>query len=255
MTGSKDERDRRAYASDLLISVQKQIIQQTEFINVAAHELRTPIMPILAYAEVLESEVGHSSDALEAIKRNGLRLQHLTENILNVARIDSNTLKLQVEPLDLNGLVSDLLRDRKLPGNVALRFEPSPDEVVVLADRDRINQVLTNLLDNAIKFTRIEVVISVSRNDEQGVVEVRDDGVGIDAKLFPMLFTKFASKSAGGTGLGLYISKGIIEAHGGTITASNNSRYGKDGASFVLTIPLFPKPTPEADHQRGQGPA
>lgn len=235
IAGSAQDKEKRASASDLIMSVQKQIIQQTEFINIAAHELRTPVMPILAYAEIAESEMGRKSEAVDAIRRNAIRLQRLTENILNVARIDSNSLRLNLESMDLKSFVGDALRERKGKDRVPVHVELPSDQVVVFADKERMTQVLTNILDNAMKFTKSEVRIRVSQEDGRGVVEIQDDGAGIDANLFPILFTKFAAKSAGGTGLGLFISRGIVEAHGGIITASNNA---DKGASFVIKIPI-----------------
>jgi signal transduction histidine kinase len=244
ISGSTADKKRKVSVSELLISAQKQLIQQSEFINVAAHELRTPIMPILAYAEILESNMDGPSEEVEAIKRNAVRLQRLAENILNVARIDSKSLSLRRETFDLNNFVGEIISEKRVTKTIDLRFEPSLEEVIVSADRERITQVVSNLVDNAIKFTsKGKVVVSIRRAEREAVVQVSDDGPGIDPDMFQVLFTKFGARSQGGTGLGLFISKGIVEAHGGKISAKNKGDYGSGGgALFEFTLPLDSKP-------------
>ena len=244
ISGSTSDKMKKASVSELIISAQKQLIQQSEFINVAAHELRTPIMPILAYAEILESSTIGTSEEVQAIKRNAIRLQRLAENILNVARIDSKTLTLRKETFDLNLFVLEIVRETQATKMADLKFEPSAEEIVVSADRERIAQVLSNLLENTTKFTtKGEVVVSIKRVEAEAVVQVSDDGPGIDPDMFKVLFTKFGARSQGGTGLGLFISKGIVEAHGGKISARNKAEYGSGGAVFEFTLPLDSKPT------------
>ena len=238
ISGSATDRRRRASVSELIQSAQKQLVQQTEFINIAAHELRTPIMPILINAEILEAEIGGSSEEVEAIKRNALRLQHLAENILNVARIDSNSLSLRKEVFDLNSLLSQSIEDR-VTGSSQVVLVPHLSETALLvdADRGRIDQVVSNLLSNALKFTKEGEILVTSRAEGQKVfVTIRDSGTGIEPEVFPLLFSKFSAKSQGGTGLGLFICKGIVEIHGGSITASNNA--GGKGATFEFSLPL-----------------
>jgi len=249
ISGSTADKRRKASVSELIILAQKQLIQQSEFINVAAHELRTPIMPILAYAEILEFNMGGPSQEVEAIKRNALRLQRLAENILNVARIDSKTLGLRREVFELNAFMEEIISEKRVTKMIDLKLEPSFEEVIVSADRERIAQVVSNLLDNAIKFTsKGEIVVSIRRVEGEAVVQVRDDGPGIDPAMFQVLFTKFGARSQGGTGLGLFICKGIVEAHGGKISAKNRGDYGSGGAIFEFTLPLdFTKPTTAKD--------
>ncbi len=237
ISGSTADKRRRVSVSELMVSAQRQLIQQSEFINVAAHELRTPIMPILAYAEILESNMPEKSEEVEAIKRNAVRLQRLAENILNVARIDSRTLTLRKETVGLNKFVAEIVAEKRATKGTALTFEPSSEEVFASIDRERISQVVSNLVDNAIKFTsKGEVLISIKRIDADGLIQIQDEGPGIDPEIFPLLFTKFGARSQGGTGLGLFICKGIVEAHGGTINARNNKSRG--GAVFEFTLPL-----------------
>src|SRR5215207_10065719 len=224
---------------------------QKEFINVAAHELRTPIQPILGLSEVLQSKITDNEQRLlvDVISRNAKRLQRLTEDILDVTRIESQSLRLKKEKFILNDLVLSIIEEYKKEigddnkSNIKLLYNPIEDNnIIVEADRYRITQVTSNLMDNAIKFTKEggggTVSINIKKESNSWViVSVKDTGGGIDPEIMPRLFTKFTSKSFKGTGLGLFISKSIIEAHGGKIWAENNID-GK-GATFSFSLPLF----------------
>jgi len=223
---------------------------QKEFINIAAHELRTPTQAILGYSELLESEmtandVGSNGKAemVDALRRNALRLQRLTSDILDVTRIESNTLKLNKERVDLNEKIKNVAKDMKHeipPGkDVEIVAEPSEKEIFVMADRTRIYEVMANLVKNAVKFTdHGKIIISAEKNekDNEAIVRVKDSGTGIDRDMIPRLFTKFATKSDQGTGLGLFISKNVVEAHGGQIWGMNNK--DGSGATFSFSLPL-----------------
>ena len=217
---------------------------QKEFINVAAHELRTPIQPILGLSEVLQSKIKDNERRVlvDVISRNAKRLQRLTEDILDVTKIESQSLQLQKERFNLNEVIMSVLADYESQIKKINDVEVSligKGVFFVEADKGRLNQVISNLLDNAIKFTQKgSIVISTQRkdNDNNVIVSIKDTGIGIDHELMPRLFSKFASKSFVGTGLGLFISKSIIEAHGGRIWAENNID-GK-GAAFTFTLPL-----------------
>jgi signal transduction histidine kinase len=225
---------------------------QKEFINVAAHELRTPIQPILSFSQLLRSDIGNNSkqqEFLDAIVRNAKRLQRLTENILDVTRIESHSLQLKKERFSLNEIIRNVISDinnqagfRNSNNNnaVSILFEPKQD-VLVEADKVRIYMVISNLLKNAIQFTNegtitIAAAEKMNYNKEEVLISIKDTGTGIDPEIMPRLFTKFATKSVAGTGLGLFISKSIIEAHGGKIWAENNAD-GK-GATFAFSLPL-----------------
>jgi signal transduction histidine kinase len=230
-------------------------IMQRDFINIAAHELRTPIQPILGLSQVVSPKVGEEErEHMRVIIRNAKRLQRLTENILDVTKIDNHSLNLQKERVNLIDLISRIVQDFRNQidsPNLLLvcQFEEKEDKndlAFVRADKSRLTQVISNLLSNAIKFTK-EGIISVNvekqvKEKEKGIkqdeaiITVRDMGVGIDPKLLDRLFSKFATKSFAGTGLGLFISKSIVEAHGGRIWAENNSD-GR-GATFIFTLPL-----------------
>ncbi len=224
---------------------------QKEFINVAAHELRTPIQPVLGLSDILHSKIKDSKqrELLEIITRNAKRLQRLSEDILDVTRIESQSLILNKEIFNLNDVITNAIQDHKneiekTNGNLKLLYETNDDEdnnIFVEADRIRLSQVISNLIRNAIKFTKEGVIlVSVRKdnNNNQVVVSIKDTGSGIDPEIEPRLFSKFASKSFEGTGLGLFICKSIVEAHGGKIWAENNAD-GK-GATFSFSIPVTP---------------
>ncbi|MGA8106369.1 MAG: HAMP domain-containing sensor histidine kinase [Nitrososphaeraceae archaeon] len=217
---------------------------QKEFINVAAHELRTPVQPILGLSEVLLSKKGNIEDYIDlvsAINRNAKRLQHLTEDILDVTRIESHTLILHKEEVDVCEKISNVIDDIKDqindPGKLRVVFYQPKNPVYVSADKTRLYQVIANLLNNAIKFTK-EGTISINVEDKENsqvTISVKDTGAGISPEIAPRLFTKFATTSDAGTGLGLYLSKSIVDAHGGKMWAQNNP--GKGGATFGFTFP------------------
>ncbi|MFZ0345184.1 MAG: HAMP domain-containing sensor histidine kinase, partial [Nitrososphaeraceae archaeon] len=217
---------------------------QKEFINVAAHELRTPVQPILGLSEILLSKKGNIEDYFDlvsAINRNAKRLQHLTEDILDVTRIESNTLILHKEEVDVCEKISNVIDDIKDqiddPGKLRMVFYQPKNPVYVSADKTRLYQVIANLLNNAIKFTR-EGTISINVEDKENsqvTISVKDTGAGISPEIAPRLFTKFVTTSDAGTGLGLYLSKSIVDAHGGKMWAHNNP--GKVGATFGFTFP------------------
>lgn len=230
--------------------------QQREFIHIAAYELRTPIQPILGMAELIESAIQEKDgsslavepEEIEMIARNARRLYKLSEDILDIARIESNSLTLNKSTFNLDYVIKTLAEDcRKqieMDGrdvSVIIINEHAAD-VEVNADKQRIMQVLGNLLSNALKFTQkgaitIEVLLLQQQHEgknNQVSIKVSGTGPGVDKELLPRLFTKFVTKSERGTGLGLYISKSIIEVHGGRIWAENNAD-GK-GATFTCTL-------------------
>jgi signal transduction histidine kinase len=242
VSGTYLDRERRASVSRLVQSVQTQLVQQYEFLNVAAHELRTPIMPILANAEILKDRLQGDSKEIDTILRNALRLQRLAENILSATKIDSNTARYSMEEFDLNALLAQAVKDIVYTMNgsaVRILFIPASENLFVVGDNDRIGQVVTNLLDNAVHFTKEGRILVTSKSTEEfAEVSISDEGPGVDPQLYPFLFSKFAAKSSKGTGLGLFICKKVIEAHGGTIVATNRSVPGSHGAVFTFTLPL-----------------
>ena len=233
-----------------------------EFINIAAHELKTPIQPILGLCELLrdrETTIVKDEEILDVIIRNSKRLMKLAEDILNVTRIESGSFFLKKERFDIGELISEIMNDIKEKivenkKNIKLFFEHyngnnnNNNKIIVEADRNRLCQVISNLLNNAIKFTdegSITIIVGtkkINNNSNKVIVSIKDTGTGIDSEILPKLFTKFATKSpiAGGTGLGLFISKSIIEMHGGSIWAFNNDEKNKDdrGSTFTFSLPV-----------------
>ena len=212
---------------------------QREFINIAAHELRTPTQAIIGFSELFELRPEEREESMKAVARNATRLERLTNDILDVARIEGKSLTLNKEKFNISEVVSAAVDDAKRQianGDVRLIYQ-EPKEILVEGDKERITQVISNLLSNAIKFTKKGSIFVLS--EEKGnevVVSVVDSGSGIDPEIQPRLFTKFTSKSQTGTGLGLFISRSIIEAHGGKITGTNNKEGA--GATFTFTLPL-----------------
>jgi signal transduction histidine kinase len=224
--------------------LQEQEKVMKNFINVAAHEIKNPIAPILMASQLfakreVDSKITLTRKELDLITQNALRLKGLCEDILDVARIENNGITLEKSQFNLSELARLTIEDAKstLKPGVELKFV-GPDRVL-LADRDKLQQVIQNLIQNAIKFTHegaIQVSVTHSSNGEL-VLSVKDSGKGIDSEILPRLFSKFATKSEKGTGLGLYISKNIVEAHGGRIWAENNPDLG---ATFAFSVPLSP---------------
>ncbi len=236
---------------------------QKEFIDVAAHELRTPIQPILGITGILlrsnntsidETPAAKQGELLEIIMRNARRLQRLADDILDVTKIESDSLNLK-ELFNLNDVITNSVDDKIT--NIAKKSQQGefikllyrPHDIFLEADKSRITQVISNILDNAIKFSKANLnkedgvgIININAekaDGSQAIVSIKDTGIGVDPEIMPRLFEMFASKSFQGTGLGLYICKSIIEAHGGKIWAHNNND-GK-GATFSFSLPIANK--------------
>ncbi|HYT01322.1 MAG TPA: sensor histidine kinase [Candidatus Acidoferrum sp.] len=221
---------------------------QKEFINIAAHELRTPIQPILSLTEVLRSKIKDSEqlEILDAAIRNAKRLRRLTEDILDITKIEGKSLQLEKEQFNLYEVILNVVQDYKNQQienpslDIKILSDDANKEIVINADKSRIAQVISNLLSNAIKFTQhgtVLITVEKKKDNKEVIVSMKDTGSGLDPEILPRLFSKFASKSFKGTGLGLFISKSIMEAHGGKIWAENNAN-GK-GATFYFTLPTL----------------
>ena len=245
------------------IKLEKNDKAMKDFINIAAHELRTPLQPILGLSEMVcaadpTADPKQQRKLVEVINRNAHKLENLAEDILDVTRIESGRLQLSMKKIDLYELVervvSDFQRSLSADGKIKINYQKSGDDrdegddgdhgishLPVLGDPERIAQVLSNLLGNALKFTKegmisVRVGKRVSPTYSEAVVSISDCGPGIDAEVMSKLFEKFVSKSEKGTGLGLFISKSIVEAHGGKIWGENNK--DRKGATFTFTLPL-----------------
>jgi len=228
---------------------------QKEFINIAAHELRTPIMPILGDAVYLEKqfelgkkEVMVDKEQVSSIIRNAKRLKRLASDILDITKIESQSLKLNKEKFNIKDVILSSISDIKAQITSSnpeqlnnLHIIYNPKDISVFADKNRITQVIFNLLSNSLKFTENGTITIESylekdkaKDIEYVVVNITDSGQGIDPEILPRLFTKFVSKSFEGTGLGLFISKSIVHSHNGEIWAYNNPG---NGATFCFKIP------------------
>jgi signal transduction histidine kinase len=240
-------------SNSLLASANKQLEihdnMQKEFINVAAHELRTPIMPILGEAELIENDISDNESArisreqISSIIRNAKRLDRLAADILDVTNIEGKSLKLNKTTFDIDEILSQLVTEysRQIEKDVAknkkVKISYEPLHVMILADNYRITQVISNIINNAIKFTDQGIITIIGNADSAELtIKISDTGKGIDNEIINRLFDKFVSRSEQGTGLGLFISKNIIEAHGGRIIGFNNENG--IGATFVFVLPL-----------------
>jgi signal transduction histidine kinase len=230
---------------------------KNEFINVAAHEIKTPIQPIVALSELLQQEginnIEKNKQLLDIILRNSKRLKQLTEELLDVASIESGSFFLKKEKFNLKEMITYVLREfeetiqNKNNIKFFLEFNDN-NEIIIEADRNRLSQVIHNLLHNAIKFTTdgsITVIVERKKDNindkyDEILVSIKDTGTGIHPEVLPKLFTKFATKSPiAGTGLGLFISKSIIVMHGGKIWATNNKEKDKGvGSTFTFSLPV-----------------
>lgn len=214
---------------------------QSDFVNVAAHELRTPVQAIINYAELASTNSENKDEYYGKLLRNVTRLQKLTEEILDAARIDGGTLRLNKERFDINAMVESAVEEQKIGSGakgLTLVMMDSGTQLIE-GDRGRLSQVVSNLIGNAVKFTEegsIRVSVEARPKDNKVRVLVEDTGTGIDPSIVPMLFSRFVAKSQSGTGLGLYISKNIIEEHGGRIWLESNNPGG--GATFAFEIPI-----------------
>ena len=210
-----------------------------DFINTAAHELRSPIQSIIVSSSLLIEKVKDFDQRklFDIVYRNSKKLKILIQNLLDVPKIESNSLKLNKEKFFLNEFLLDIIKDYE---NTYCYFHDykfhltssENDDFLIYADKNRIIQVIYNLVDNSIKYiTECGIISIISKkykidsrdyNKELALIAIKDTGSGIDPEILPNIFTKFASRSSQGTGLGLYISKNIVESRGGNIWAENN---------------------------------
>src|SRR6476646_10172324 len=222
---------------------------QKEFIAIAAHELRNPIQPILGISEILHSKNEYSTNRehLEVIVRNARKLHKLAEDILNVTKIEKQSFRLNKELFSIKETILNAIQECKnqisrIDGNIDIIYKPLDQEFDIISinrDKGKISQVIINLIINAIQFIEKEnglITIIGERKGNQILLSVKDNGTGISPEIFPKLFSKYVSKYNMGNGLGLYISKNIIEAHDGKIWAKNNEN--EKGATFSFSLPI-----------------
>jgi two-component system, OmpR family, sensor histidine kinase VicK len=219
---------------------------QRQFLNIAAHELRNPIQPILGLAEVMLSNknlnVIQQEELLRIIINNAKKLHFLTNNLLDVARIDENLFSLELQEFDIVELANEVIKEvRNQITNKKIKIDLQCNEksLNVIGDKIRLNQVFLNLINNSIKYTdEGDILLSIKRDSNNdntiALVQIKDKGLGIQENVKQKLFSKFTKGTKVGTGLGLFICKNIVESHGGKIWAENNT---DKGATFSFTIP------------------
>ncbi|PYT00631.1 MAG: hypothetical protein DMF63_06235 [Acidobacteria bacterium] len=239
-----------------------------EFLSVLSHELRTPLNAMLGWVRMLKAGVldaENSERALEVIERNTRLQSSLIEDLLDVSRIISGKMRIESELVDLVSVVQTVsettkpLADAK---DVTFRFIRGNEPVFLNADPVRLQQVVSNLLQNSIKFTPAggNIEITLERDEMNAILAIRDTGVGIEKELLPHIFDRFRQADASarrnftGLGLGLTIVRNIVELHGGTVDVDSD---GKDkGSVFVLTLPLaaeFYSMATDGDHRAAGG--
>ena len=224
-----------------------------DFINKAAHEIRTPIHNILGYSELLLMELEsdkmnchHNSknQSIRAIFRNANRLQMLTEGILNIARIERKTLKLNKKPINLvaemHAFIDHIIRSEICMTNkeIEILFQPQEDYVTIEADKVLLQGIIHNLLDSAIKLSKDDgtIFVNIKRLHDKIDISIKLSIAGMDPRILPSLFTKFESRSYQGLGLNFFIAKSIVEAHGGRIWVENAPNLS--AALFTVSLPV-----------------
>ena len=243
-----EKRTQQLTALNEVLSMANQRLEEQEkaersFLNIAAHELRTPTQAIMGYAEMLKMNPS-ANKYLDSILNNADRLQRLIEDMLDMTRIENNLLTLRKEPIYMDEIVRKIFddyADKISASKKDVQLELGRlDHAKVFVDKSRLQQVISNLLNNAINFTpsgtiKIDVVAD-HLVEKRITTSISDTGSGVDPSIQSRLFQKFASKSQNGTGLGLFIAKSIIEAHGGKIWYERNAN--ENGAVFKFTLPF-----------------
>jgi signal transduction histidine kinase len=221
--------------------------KKNEFISIASHELKSPIQPIFGFAELAQSGDIDQKEAWEGVTTLAKKLQDLATDVLDVTRIESNRLTLYPQRFAVNDLIFETTKMLRAGLTKDIKIiEDLSENVELEADKTRIEQVLRNILVNAIKFTEkgtITVKTAIDKKSGELICRISDTGLGIPEDILPDIFGKFVTKghereNQSGNGLGLFLCKGIINAHGGKINAQNN----KDGgATFEFSLPLILK--------------
>ena len=225
---------------------------RTEFISIASHELKSPIQPIFGFAELAKSGDIDQKEAWDGVTTLAKKLQDIATDILDVTRIESSRLTIYPQKIAINALILETTKILKTGfGSDVKIIEDLGEDIQIEVDKSRTEQVLRNIIGNAVKFTKngtIKVKTTVNKESDEVIVTISDTGLGIPEDILPKIFGKFVTKghemeNKGGNGLGLFLCKGIINAHGGKITAKNN----KDGgATFEFSLPISRKKAVES---------
>ncbi|MDE1861900.1 MAG: HAMP domain-containing histidine kinase [Thaumarchaeota archaeon] len=212
-----------------------------EFISEASHELISPLNPIYGFVELAKCGDIDKEEALTGIAKQAHQIEEVANKMLDIGKIDRNRLQLSFEKFDLNELLFDIVQASRLELVKGVKIQTRLEGIIeVEADRTRIGQVVRNMINNSLKFTSCGTILVASSNDgTHAEVRIKDTGAGIHPAMFPNLFNKFSTMSnnkhnPNGNGLGLHLSKGIIDAHNGRIGAFNNP---DGGATFFFSLP------------------
>lgn len=232
--------------------LQKLDKMKSDFILIAAHELRTPIQPIIGSVQLAERGLMKSDQAWKIISSEAKRLSTVATYILDVSKIESGFLTYNMKPISMKQLIEDVTSSSSKfaspDGVISIKMDLDKD-VKILGDKERLIQAFSNIINNAARFAKNGTIVIQTRNTSDGIAEIRvvDDGPGIPAEILPILFSKFVTKTREndrGTGLGLFITKKIIESHSGSIKAENNS---DKGATFTVSFPICEQPAQLAE--------
>ena len=228
--------------------LEKRNIFQQDFVDIASHQLRNPILPIIGFSKTLKSKINDPDmlDYLDIIIKNAEKLKNIANDILDISKIEANPLKLDFEIFNLCELLENIIGDynqfsNKDSSGINFVFHCTSNNMLIEADREYVKQAFENILNNSYFFTKKNegnrILVSVYDREENSHARIliEDEGPGITDEDPERVFTKFYPNS-GGAGLGLFISKKIIEIHGGTITVEN--RIDDIGAKFLIRLPI-----------------
>ena len=234
--------------------LQKLDKMKSDFILIAAHELRTPIQPILGSIHLAGKGLISNEEAWKSIEQESKQLSNVANYILDVGKIESGTFTYEMKPIELklliDGITSNSSKLASEDGIISIAKEVDRDDVVITGDKERLLQAFGNIVSNAVRFAKNgNITIRTKSDVEQKLIEIKiiDDGPGIPEEIMPILFSKFVTKTQEnerGTGLGLFITKSIIESHKGSVRADNNSAYGGKGATITVSLPMQQRTAP-----------
>ena len=245
----QEEADRLRAANDRL---EKALRMEQEFLMTVSHELRTPLTAIRGWARMLASgavQGEQQTAAIQSIERNARAQTRLVEDLLDMARVDGGTLRLDIKEVSLPSVVRDAVETMTPAADAKeIRVDTTIDDSfgIIAGDPDRLQQIVWNLLSNAIKFTPTHgcVEVRLERHDKEAAIVVRDTGAGISPEFLPHVFDRFRQEDAGakrrfgGLGLGLAIVKHLVDLHGGSVVVESD---GQDhGATFIVRLPIGP---------------
>ncbi len=239
---------RRQYAArDVLVALEHELAARDQFLAMLGHELRNPLAAIMMALQVMEQRAPSGSREFDIVARQAKQLARIVDDLLDVARVTSGKVALHRVLVDLTGLVTkalEALQPMAVKGGIALAWTVPPTGLLVMGDPVRLEQVLANLVGNALKYTprRRHVWVDLQRAGAEAVLRVRDDGTGIAPDQLGRVFETFAQvettldRSRGGLGLGLTVARSLVAMHGGTIEAFSGG-VGR-GSEFVVRLPI-----------------